>query len=165
MRSFRGSIVSEEPNLFDTDLPILPYAGTSGHSGSATSEERARRDDSNGTTAHRQLLAINYLTWRGITGATWKEFAEYAHLHHGQASGVLSVLHKDDRILRLKERRDRCAVYVTAQNVCGRDIDAYKRNLTKADMRADIEELASLIRDNRPSHALARIDELRFKYR
>lgn len=156
--------MSDEPNLFDPDLPILPYAGTSGHSGSATSEERARRDDSNGTTAHRQLLAINYLAWRGIKGATWKEFAEYAGLHHGQASGVLSVLHKDDRIVRLKERRHKCAVYVTARNICGREIDTYKRNLTKADMRADIEELASLIRGNQHWHAISRIEELRMKY-
>lgn len=96
--------MSDEPTLFE---PYLPYAGTSGHAGSDTSEERARREDSDGTTARRQLLAVNYLQWRGIKGATWKEFAEYADLHHGQASGVLSVLHKSDRIVRLKERRDK----------------------------------------------------------
>lgn len=157
--------MNDDPNLFDPDLPILPYAGTSGHSGSDTSEERARREDGNGTTARRQLLAVNFLDWRGINGATWKEFAEYADLHHGQASGVLSVLHKADKIVRLKERRDKCAVYVTARNICGREIDAYKRNLTRDDMRTDLAELAALIRDNRPWHALSRIDELQVKYR
>jgi hypothetical protein len=42
-------------------------------------------------------------------------------MHHGQASGALSVLHKEGRIARLTERRNRCAVYVLPEYVQGRE--------------------------------------------
>jgi hypothetical protein len=46
---------------------------------------------------------LNLLGQRQVTGITWKEFSEITGLHHGTASGVLSVLHKAGRIARLKE--------------------------------------------------------------
>lgn len=92
--------------------PELPYAGTSGWSGSDTSQERAEREDSDGTTSRRQEQALASLSNRYGMGVTWRELGQMRNWHHGQASGVLSVLHKSGRIARLTERRDKCAVYV-----------------------------------------------------
>lgn len=125
------------------DLPLLPYGGeddpNSGFAaGVATSEERARRDDADGTTTKRQAEVLRLLgraVYRGefetliggADGITWKELAEIEGWHHGQASGVLSVLHKDNRIARLTERRNRCFVYVLPEHVNGRDTQAQGR--------------------------------------
>ena len=104
------------------ELPITPYNNTSGHSGSDTSRERAERDDKDGTTSNRQRNTLNELRYCNYRGITWRELAERYNMHHGQASGVLSVLHKANLIVRLKEKRDKCAVYVLAEYVCGREV-------------------------------------------
>jgi hypothetical protein len=94
----------------------LPYAGTSGWSGSDTSQERAIREDNNGTTRSRQALVRRFLLRSGARGGTWRELADEYGWHHGQASAVLSVLHKESVIYRLStERRERCAVYVAPE--------------------------------------------------
>lgn len=99
----------------------FPYAGTSGYAaGSPTSEDRARADDEAGTTTVRQRLALRVLDHRGPDGATWAELANVYGWHHGQASGVLSVLHKSGLVARLTERRQRSAVYVLPQHVADR---------------------------------------------
>jgi hypothetical protein len=107
---------------------VLPYAGTSGHSGSDTSRERAERDDSDGTTSERQNKTMLMLNDAGSFGYTWKELADMLHLHHGQASGVLSTLHKAGRITRLNMRRDKCLVYVLPEYVDGRETSPYRQN-------------------------------------
>ena len=103
--------------------PQLPYNETSGHSGTDTSRERALHADRSGRTALRQAQALNLLSQRKIAGLTWKEFSEITGLHHGTASGVLSVLHKTGRIARLKETRDHCKIYVDVRHVFGRTIE------------------------------------------
>lgn len=109
-------------------LGVLPYAGSSGFSGSQTSRERAHRQDSTGETSERQKAVLRALSNAGERGATWKEIGEAFGWHHGQASGVLSGLHKADLISRIKERRQRCEVYVLPFFVNGRDESPYKRN-------------------------------------
>ena len=52
---------------------------------------------------------------------TWREVADTTEWHHGQASGALSVLHKEGRLARLRNRRDKCAVYVLPEFVHGRE--------------------------------------------
>ena len=129
--------------LFDVDptgSPVLPYAGTSGWSGSDTSRERAERDDVDGTTSRRQGRVIFALANEGVLGMTVKELRAEFGWHHGQASGVLSVLHKVGSIDRLVERRDRCAVYVLPQFRLGRDAVAHGR-------KPRAEDEADLIRD------------------
>lgn len=102
-------------------LPELPYAGTSGWSGSQASRERAEAADTDGTTKGRQKAALAALGARGNLGLTWKELADRLGLHHGQASGVLSGLHKAGRIARLATgRRQRSSVYVLPEYVEGR---------------------------------------------
>jgi hypothetical protein len=107
--------------------PELPYNGTSGHSGTDTSKARALRADRSGKTALRQAQALNLLSQRKMSGLTWKELSEITGLHHGTASGVLSVLHKSGRIARLKESRDGCKVYVDVSCVEGRVIESQGR--------------------------------------
>lgn len=98
---------------YEPELPLLPYAGTSGWSGSDTSHDRAVEADSNGTTTQRQRQALGTLRTAGAAGVTWKELADVQGWHHGTASGVLSVLHKEGHIARLRDdKRHRCAVYV-----------------------------------------------------
>lgn len=111
--------------------PILPYAGTSGYSGSNTSEERARQQDKNGTTKLRQNLTLNFLRHNTGRGLTWKELSEITNWHHGQASGVLSVLHKEGLIARLQETRSRCLVYVAPEYVYGRPTTQQKKKTCK----------------------------------
>jgi len=107
--------------------PQLPYNETSGHSGTDTSRERALHADRSGKTALRQAQALNLLSQREMAGLTWKEFSEITGLHHGTASGVLSVLHKTGRIARLKETRNGCKVYVDVFCVQGRVVEKQGR--------------------------------------
>lgn len=115
--------MTEEPDLFS--LPELPYAGTSGWSGSSTSHERAAVEDSDGTTSARQATVLRFLAARGPLGATWRDLGTAMDWHHGKASGALSVLHKTERIARLSERRDRCKVYVLPEYIDGRDTERH----------------------------------------
>lgn len=107
--------------------PELPYNGTSGHSGTNTSRARALSADRSGKTALRQAQALNLLASRTTVGLTWKELSEYTGLHHGTASGVLSVLHKAGRIARLKESRNGCKVYVDLRCVNNRQVETQGR--------------------------------------
>jgi hypothetical protein len=103
--------------------PELPYDGgtSSGWAGSATSHVRALTQDTDGTTSARQQATLDRLGRYAGVGLTWKELAAAEGWHHGQASGVLSVLHKTGHIARLTETRDRCAVYVLPRWVAGRE--------------------------------------------
>jgi len=105
----------------------LPYNGSSGWSGTDTSKERAKENDTYGKTAQVQAFVYRYLLWHQGNGGTWKEIADASGYHHGTVSGALSVLHKEGRIARLTERRDRCRVYVHPEYVNGRDTDQQGR--------------------------------------
>ena len=105
----------------------LPYNGTSGHSGTETSKERALHADRSGKTALRQAQALNLLSERTFQGITWKELSEVTGLHHGTASGVLSVLHKAGRIARLNDSRNGCKVYVDLRCINGRQVETQGR--------------------------------------
>ncbi len=119
----------EERTLWDVfdEGPSLPYAGTSGWSGSSTSRQRAVQADQSGETSYRQSAALFALYQAGGEGLTWKELGDAMGWHHGTASGALSVLHKDGRIARLKESRNRCKVYVHGEFVAGRETEPHGR--------------------------------------
>lgn len=110
------------------DEPSLPYAGTEGWSGSDTSRERAYVDATDGTVGKRQRAVLDFLLGTQAYGATWYEVAFALDLHHGQASASLSSLHKEDRIVRLKERRQRSQIYVLPQYVGERETAPFKPN-------------------------------------
>lgn len=109
-------------------MPELPYDQTSGHSGTDTSKARAVEADRSGKTAMRQAQAIELINQNCGRGLTWKEFSLITGLHHGTASGVLSVLHKAGRIARLKESRNGCKVYVGLNWVENRIVEKQGRN-------------------------------------
>lgn len=112
----------------NNELPFMPYAGTSGWSGSDTSELRARSEDANGTTAKRQRIVLDYARQQQSLGITWKDLADLFGWHHGQASGALSVLHKAGELDRLAETRSRCKVYVLPRYVNDRPTEPHKSN-------------------------------------
>lgn len=108
-------------DLIDGDgLPYLPYGGTSGASGSDASYERAEREDASGVTSFRQRLTLKIVGESGQHGTTVVELREQTGWHHGKASSVLSTLHKVERLARLKDKRQRCQIYVLPDNVAGR---------------------------------------------
>ena len=130
-----------EQTLFDQ---VLPYAGTSGYSGSETSRERAERNDRDGTTMRHQVDVMTVLRSRGADGMNWREVGDRLNLHHGSASSVLSNLHKAGYLARLKERRDRCAIYVLPEFVNGRKTSDYKPNAAHARHMEFVAELREM---------------------
>ena len=132
MNSKQPKIANESPQtlwslLNDEGDVSLPYNGSSGWSGTDTSKERAYIADTKGDTKAVQSYIMNLLYVRDEQGATWREIADLTLWHHGTVSGALSVLHKDQRIARLIEKRDRCRVYVLPEYVNGRDTDEQGR--------------------------------------
>lgn len=111
----------------DDGVPILPYAGTSGASGSSASHDRAAHEDATGVTSARQRLTLDMLGEAKGNGLTWLEIHYVTGLHHGQVTGLLSVLHKAGRIARLRERRNHCSVYVMPEWVQGRATEPHGR--------------------------------------
>jgi hypothetical protein len=106
----------------------LPYAGTSGWSGTDTSEQRAREADESGETSKRQNMVTAAVMAHGHQGLTVAELRDRSGWHHGTASGVLSVLHKVGKLARLEEKRNRCHVYVHPMFVNGRETQTHGRN-------------------------------------
>lgn len=112
----------------DIFQPSLPYAGTSGWSGSDTSRRRAVNADKSGVTSRNQQLAMDLLAYKAVVGMTYFEFGVAVGKGHGTTSGVLSDLHKDGRIARLKETRSGRKVYVLHEWVNGRDTEEHFGN-------------------------------------
>jgi hypothetical protein len=124
------------------DIPARPYAGSSGWSGSETSRSRAERADASGTTGERDRRTLALLRAAGSHGVTWPELADADLLHHGEASAVLSRLHKVGTLVRLKEQRQRCQVYVLPEYADGRETSAFRPNVSRkkvSDLLADID--------------------------
>lgn len=95
-----------------SNLPYVPYNGTAGWSGTDTSKERALINLRTGKEYNNQQKALTLLKQSSVTGLTWKELSQATGMHHGTASGVLSVLHKSGAILRGKGlTRNRCKIY------------------------------------------------------
>lgn len=110
----------------------LPYAGTSGHSGSSTSRERAERRDSTGLTSATQKALLEVAKREAADGVTVAEARGILDAHHGTVSGALSNLHMEGFLARLAERRNRCQVYVLPEHVEGRETVPHRRNAPKA---------------------------------
>jgi len=130
-----------------------PYNGTVGHSGTDTSRERAERKA--GHIDEELDVVVDFLTragTRGLTVTTVKRAAltgddnQLRLAHHGTASAALSILHKSGRIARLTERRNGAHIYVTPENIDGRDFERFIGNRVKAQIAALDETLAELKR-------------------
>lgn len=102
-------------------MTTLPYAGTSGWSGSDASRERALKADTSGQTKNRRKQAMAALRKAGVHGMTYQELGAMFDWHHGTSTGVLSVLHKSGEIARLsKQKRNGCSVYMLPEHLYGR---------------------------------------------
>ena len=108
----------------------VPYNSTAGWSGTDTSKERAMYNLRTGKEYNNQQKALELLN-DNPAGITWKEFSEQAGIHHGTASGVLSVLHKSGAILRSIRIRNGCKIYFGIQyrNVIANEIYKQKAKL------------------------------------
>lgn len=118
----------------NNEQPSLPYGGAndpnSGFAGSDTSEDRAREDDRTGRTKRRQADTLAALNFAKADGLTYAELGQLMGWHHGQSSGVLSVLHQAKKIARLKARRNRQRIYVALSHVGDRPTDEAARTQT-----------------------------------
>jgi hypothetical protein len=90
----------------------VPYNGTAGWSGTDTSKARALDNVKSGKELNNQQLALHLLKKAGTDGLTWKELSEATGMHHGTASGVLSILHKEGAAARRVFTRMRCKIYI-----------------------------------------------------
>jgi hypothetical protein len=63
---------------------------------------------------------------QGSNGMTSKELRSTKGWHHGIASGVLSHLHEQRRLVRLSQKRDDYKIYVTPRYVLGRDTEPHR---------------------------------------
>lgn len=139
----------------------LPYSDpetgrTSGHSGTDTSAARAHREDASGTTAERQNYALREMRLQGTYGLTVKELRDDSGMHHGQASAVLSNLHKTGQAVRLTMVREGCKVYVLTRYQMGRESEPFVPRVRKVDLalaRRLREALAGVHPDYCASHA------------
>lgn len=85
--------------------------GTTGHVDRPASIERAHREADDGTAGERALAILGVLAHEPL-GVTWGEIADRLQLHHGQASGALSNLHKQGRVFMLRAKRGKAHPYV-----------------------------------------------------
>lgn len=91
---------------------LFAYADqTTGSVDRPASRERAHREANDGTAADRALQILNTLAHEPF-GLTWGEVADRLGLHHGQASGALSNLHKTGRVFMLRTKRGKAHPYV-----------------------------------------------------
>jgi hypothetical protein len=104
---------------------------------------------------------MTLLAQAGNAGLTWRELSVLSGWHHGTASGVLSVLHKGQRIARLTERRGKCLVYVLPEHVAGRETQEQKSNPSARTLNALLAQVENDLLHGRASVALERIKQHR----
>lgn len=131
--------------IVSADIPVLPYAGTSGWSGSESSRMRAEHRDMSGKTLTNQGFALRLLELSKEEGITWRELSDITKDHHGTTSGSLSVLHKEGKIARLKSRRGRCSIYVSLNYVNGRETSLHGSVKSKNQNHISVDNMYKII--------------------
>ena len=121
--------------------------GSSGHSGSDTSKERAEREDASGVTGWRQQRILQTLELRGGRGRTVGEVEQGMKMGHGAASGALSRLHRAGHVVRLKERRNGQEVYIHPKFHDGQEESPYRPNVVHRNPPMALELTDQMIRD------------------
>lgn len=96
----------------DNQNSLWAYQDTAGFVDRPASIERAHDEIASGVFQHRAEVILELLNKCGWRGRTWKELADELGLHHGQVSGALSNLHKKRLVFALREKRDKCHIYV-----------------------------------------------------
>ena len=111
-------------------LPVKPYKGTGGWSGTETSKDRAEYDVRSGNLSRTQLLVVQALGDAMSHGCIVHEIKiprkdGNGYMHHGSVSGALSNLHMVGKISRLAEKRGNCHIYVLNKYVNDRQLSAF----------------------------------------
>ena len=106
---------------------FVPYNGTAGWSGTETSKDRALYNLRTGKEYNNQQKALALLKEARANGLTWKELSEHTGMHHGTASGVLSVLHKSYAIIRSHRIRNGCKIYYNIEYSDAVTHEVYKK--------------------------------------
>ena len=117
-------------------LPVTPYNGTGGWSGTDTSKARAEYDVRTGNLSRTQLLVIKALGEAQYLGCIVHDIKipkknGDGYMHHGSVSGALSNLHMNGKIDRLQLKRNGCHIYVLPQYVEGRNRSAFRHHAPK----------------------------------
>jgi hypothetical protein len=86
----------------------------------------------------------------GRRGLTWRELSAILGMHHGQASGALSNLHRTGGAVRLAEARERCGVYVSPENVGDRPWRAHRSNRRASTVTVSRTEIVKALFDVEP---------------
>ena len=105
----------------------VPYNGTAGWSGTDTSKDRAMINLRTGKEYNNQQKALALLKDARANGLTWKELSDHTGMHHGTASGVLSVLHQAGAILRSIRVRNGCKIYYSIEYTDAIAHEPYKK--------------------------------------
>lgn len=133
--------------MFNRKATALPYAGTTGHSGSDTSRERAEREAAGGAAAYRQGRILDMLANAGTIGLTYIEIADKLGKRGGAVTGALSSMHKAGQIAALKyDRRNGCGVYVLPEHVISRITRPHNENKPQAVAAPRKEILPDVVR-------------------
>lgn len=114
---------------------------TGGWSGSSTSRERDRYEETFGVRRSRQRQVYEMLRAAGRLGLTDREVQASLDIGHGASSGALTRLHREGLIVRLAERRQRNEIYVLPQFVRDRPTVPYRPN--RASSIRGLEEAAA----------------------
>jgi len=114
-------IAVEQPDMFEEGLPLLPYDGSSGWGGGATSRDRAEEMDRSGKTKAVQALGLRLLRQNGAVGLTGRELSVAADSGYTTGWSALSTLHKEGVITKVTESRGRSQIYVLSEYVNGRE--------------------------------------------
>lgn len=127
------------------DQVELPYGWSVNPSsgfaaGSETSEAARRGDDKSGRTKVRQNAVMRIVADSREYGITDVDLRKLGVGHHGQTSSALSNLHKAGHLARLRERRDKCQIYVLPLHVNGRETVPFGRK-KKAKTDRETEEI------------------------
>jgi hypothetical protein len=118
-------------------------SATDGWTGSDASHERAVAEQQSGKAQQHREMVVHALGEQTGHGLTYRELGDLFDWHHGQSSSVLSVLHKERRIARLQDRRNRCHIYVLPEYVDGRETrEAGRTAPHRADLDAEAEAMA-----------------------
>jgi hypothetical protein len=163
--------MTPDPQLFDPGYePEKSYGETSGHSGSDTSQERAERDDEDGSTSELDAQVLSRLVFEGKDGLTWHDLSRILDVHHGKSSAALSRLHKAGRVTRLKDRRGypgstkKSEIYVLHAYVLGREESAFKPNVSRAMVVTLCDDVLDMIDKGHLLAARARLGGTRERY-
>lgn len=111
-------------------LPVTPYNGTGGWSGTQTSRDRAERMVATGDLSRTQACVMKQLAQAQRDGCIVHEITILrqngnGYMHHGSVSGALSNLHQHGKISRLESKRNNCHIYVLNEFVDGRELSPF----------------------------------------